>query len=1283
MKYIYPLIFIFLFFQLCSRGSESIIHYELSWQKPQNIEQDNQEITILSFSGSSIDPQTSLPVFYSRFFIGKKVSGLQAYLKNIIYESISSSDVENIPAIESISSEILIKSHISISRKSYFGNLSFIPIRYNQSSGQYEKLISFDLSIKPIESRETEIISKKKNKTYASASVLSSGNWYKVSVAKDGVYKLTYADLLSLGMNPSSINPDHIRIYGNGGGMLPHSNSKSRYDDLQENAIYVVDGGDSKFNDGDYILFFARGPHVWSYTSSDGRFHHSHNLYSDSTYYFITVDLGDGKRIESHGIVDNATDTAYVYDDYAYHENEEVNILKSGRLWYGEIFDAVTQYEINDFNFTGINTSDDTYVKIQVAAGATSSSSFSVDVAGMAFATISVSAITGEYYKDHAALASKTLTFTPSSDSIPISILYNKSTSSAIGWLDYIEINVRRHLIYLPGQQLIFRDVQSVNPGNITNFQIEDTASSIAYVWDITDIFNVQQMKLNSNGVEVNFNIQTDSLKEFIAFTENLALSPGLSGKIANQDLHAIGLDENGNVEKTDMIIITHPSFLNQAEELAAFHEEKDSLTVVVVTTDQVFNEFSSGVQDVCAIRDFLKMLYDRTDSAYILSQVLLFGDGSYDPKDRVEENTNFVVTYQNDSPFDPIKSYTSDDFFVLWDDDEGEWDYGDNGDLDAGIGRFPVKTLEEAQIAVDKIKNYYDVSTMGDWRNIVCFIADDEDDNLHLNQADALAEYVKKYYPQFNIDKIYLDAYEQISDVSGKHYPDVNAVLKDRVKKGALVINYTGHGGVTGLADERIIEIPEINQLEGYDNMPIFMTASCEVSRFDDPEMTTAGEHLFLNENGGGIALFSTVRVVYANYNNALNQDFYKTVFEKTNGKYASLGEIFMQTKNRSGVNDNSKNFTLLGDPALKLAIPQYNAGTQSINGNSITTSIDTAEALSKVTVSGYIEDGNGTKLVDYNGTLYPRVYDKTYLVQTLANDAKSQKTNFEIQNSVLFNGKASITNGEFTFSFMVPKDIVLSYGYGKLSYYFEDREVDGNGYYDSLVIGGSNPNAALDTEGPEVKLYLNDENFTFGDIINDDNPLMIALITDSNGVNTVGSGIGHDILATMDGNTQEALVLNDYYEAELNSYQSGKVEYNYEELNTGRHSLELKVWDVFDNVSLIYTEFVIAESADIAIKHVLNYPNPFTTHTEFFFEHNQAGIPMSVQIQIFTVSGKLIKTLNVSMQTDGIISDPIEWDGKDDFNNLIGRGAYIYRLTAHATSGKAEQIEKLVILR
>jgi hypothetical protein len=709
----------------------------------------------------------------------------------------------------------------------------------------------------------------------------------------------------------------------------------------------------------------------------------------------------------------------------------------------------------------------------------------------------------------------------------------------------------------------------------------------------------------------------------------------------------------------------------------------------------------------------FVKMFYDRSTGPEELPRyLLLFGDGSYDNKNRFgSANTNFIPTYQSLNSTLYTDTYVSDDYYGLLDDNEGLFlPLGVSSEyVDVGIGRLPVKTKSEARAGIDKIMRYtrtgfspnldnqsacdntQNASPFGDWRNNITFIGDDEDGGLHqgsapsLSGADQLAVLVDTTYDDYNVDKIYLDAYPQESTPGGERYPDVTRAIDKRVEKGCLIMNYTGHGGEVGLAHERVVEVAQINKWTNANNLPLFFTATCEFSRYDDPERTSAGEYVFLNPNGGGIALMTTVRLVFASPNFTVNKNFFLAAFEPLNGEMPRLGDLIEYMKDQPGGNSvNSRNFTLLGDPALRLAYPMHDVITDSVNSNPVTASSnDTLRALSLVTVSGHLSDKGGNLLSNYNGVLYPTVFDKAQNITTLSNDGPpSPPFTFSLQKNILYKGKVSVKDGKFTFTFIVPKDIAYAYGIGRISYYAENGTEDANGFYEKIIIGGSNDSAVADNTGPEVSLYMNDAKFAFGGLT-DENPDVYAILKDNNGVNTVGNGIGHDITAVMDGNTDDVIVLNDYYQADLNSYKSGTIRYPFTDLSEGKHTLSLKVWDVYNNSSQTYTEFVVSKSADLALEHVLNYPNPFTTKTQFFFEQNRCCQQLEVELQVFTISGKLVKNISKFVQAEGYRSDPIEWDGRDDFGDKIGKGVYIYKLKVKTDDGSAaEKFEKLVIL-
>lgn len=1262
--------------------------YHISWQQSGSVK-PTEEITqkFLSFSGAQyVFEDAFLPRYYQNVSLNGEATSFSTTLKNPVFEPLTDAEVAVIKNPSLISSEISINSTISIVKKQKHGVVSFIPLRKNANTGKFEKLVSFDLLVSPASIKNTSRAAR----VYAANSVLQNGDWYKIGLTKDGVYKLSYTFFQSLGMDMATLNPQNIRIYGNGGGMLSELNSDPRKDDLVENAISFQDiNSDGIFDATDYVLFYGKGPQDWKYNALNcPKFNHTLNLYSDSAFYFINVDLGVGKRIlPQSSSVASVTNTVNSFDDYGFHETDNVNFIKSGRQWFGELFDNIATYNFA-FSFPNIDMTASATVGVSLASrNLTSSSSYSI-VSQTGSATMVVPATPGDEYNDYAPVGTSCYSFTPNASNVVVTV--TKLTSGAMGWLNYLEVNARRQLV-MAGNQMNFRDVQSVGVGNIAQYNL--TSTSPVQVWDITEPTNPYIQATTLLGATYQFELPSDTLKEFVAFDGTSFYTPNISGKVPNQNLHALS--------NKDFIIIAHPDFYADALTLAAYHENLDTLSTVVVTPQQIYNEFSSGAQDISALRDFIKMFYDRAAVASELPQyVLMYGDGSYDNKKRFASNTNFIPTYQSLSSNTLINSYVSDDFYGLLDDSEGIWAGSDA--IDIGIGRFPVKNKSESTAILAKIFNYTKTgflpsttnngcssasatSPFGDWRNTVCFIGDDEDGGLHEMDANKLATMVDTAADDYNVDKIYLDSYVQEATPGGNRYPEVSAAIDKRIEKGCLIMNYTGHGGEVGLAHERVIEVSQINNWKNFNNLPLFFTATCEFSRFDDPERTSAGEYVFLNPQGGGIGLFTTVRLVFAAGNFALNKSFYEQAFTPIAGKMPRLGDLFEYIKNQPGGSSvNSRNFTMLGDPALTLVYPKYDVSTDTVNSVVVSgASSDTLKALSLVTISGFVRDNGGAVLTSYNGVIYPTVFDKSQNITTLSNDGPSSPPfTFGLQKNILYKGKASVTNGAFKFSFVVPKDIAYAYGIGRVSYYAENGSEDANGFYEKVIIGGSNNSAALDNAGPTVDLFLNDSKFVFGGLT-DESPDLFAMLKDENGVNTVGNGIGHDITAVLDANTESSVVLNDYYQADLNSYKSGTIRYPFSELSEGKHTLSLKVWDVYNNSSQAYTEFLVAKSAELALSHVLNYPNPFTTNTKFYFEQNQCCQVLDVQIQIFTISGKLVKNFDEIVQTEGFRSDGIEWDGRDDFGDKIGKGVYIYRVKVKTSEGAtAEKYEKLVIL-
>lgn len=1163
--------------------------------------------------------------------------------------------------------------------------VSFLPYFIDSVSGTLHRILAYSAEIMVSNIAFGNEALGTSMSGFANTSVLASGDWYKLGVYRDGVYRITSQELASMGVNLSSIDPRNIRIYGNGGGMVPEANAQPRLDDLTENAIYVQGESDGTFDAGDYILFYGQGPHRWEYNTSEQAYNHQLHLYSDKTVYFLTVASSPGKRItDLPNSVQTVTHEVTSFDDYDFYESESHNLIKSGKQWYGEKFDVISQYDLTDFSFPDHDVSQPVYVRAAVVSKSTAMSSFGIILDGVQVISPLVTSVPPTSYNaDYAKRAVESRTFFMTSSGFDLQAKYYQSAPNSVGWLDFVEINVRRALRFRGGQ-LQFRDMQSVGQGNVARFRITDAPASLV-VWDVSKPLEPRQLVAQASSNLMEFVLNADSLREFIAYDGTSYRKPEFlsTSPIANQNLHAL--------PSADMIIVSHPDFLDQAQRLAQLHYDQDGYSVIIVTPQEIYNEFSSGVQDISAIRDFIRMIYERGNSQAKLRYVLMFGDGSYDPKLRIAGNTNFIPTFQTWESLQPTGSYATDDFFVLMDEDEGQ---GANGTPDIGIGRFPVQTPTQAKNAVDKVENYTtnglsvpgapganQVPALGDWRNIVTFIADDQDGNLHLNQAEDLVSYHLNLNRDYNIDKIYLDAYSQVSTPGGQRYPEVNASINDRVNKGALIINYTGHGGETGLAQERVLEIQDIGTWNNKYNMPVFVTATCEFSRFDDPERVSAGELTFLSTQGGAIALFTTTRLSFASSNFALNLNFYDKVFDKIDGKFPKMGDVIRLSKTPS--NPNIRNFILLGDPALRLAYPEHRVYTSTINGRVIDGKIDTLRALSKVTITGRIGNEAGSTLSSFNGIIYPTIYDKPSEVITKGNDVDSSPRKFLLQKNILYKGKASVVDGEFSFSFVVPKDIAYRMDFGRISYYATDGETDAAGFYENIMIGGSAPDAPIDESGPEISLYMNDTNFImYG--LTDENPVMLAYVRDSSGVNTVGNGIGHDIIAILDGNTDESIVLNDYYEADLDNYRSGIIRYPFFGLAEGKHTLELKVWDVYNNSSTAYIEFEVAGSDDLTLNHLYSYPNPMQDHAWFVFEHNQPGKELDIDLKIFSLDGRLVHSVRQRSYTDGYRTEPMYWDGRMGNGMPLPGGFYVYRVRVDGGNGFSNELSgKMIIAR
>ena len=1117
-------------------------------------------------------------------------------------------------------------------------------------------------------------------RSYAANSVLATGNWYKIGVVKQGIYKIDIPFLNSLGINTGNISSGTIRLFGNGGAMLDESNAVKRPDDLVENAIDVVDGGDGIFNGNDYFLFYGASADKWLKDSINSRFKHQKNLYADTVYYYLTIG-GTGKRIQTKNITANANKTANSYNERHFQELDLVNFLNSGKEWFGEEFSSLPGNVLARnyaLNFTGLDVATPVYLSTSFAARSVgASSAFNVAVNNLQLSTIPMGAVSGNYLDAFATTNTKDFSVNVTANPVNINLLFVPGASSAQGWLNWFEVHCRRALNLNLQSQLFFRDWQTVGSGNIVSFSVQ-SATANTIVWDITNEQQPQKMTTTLTGGNVSFKNDADFLREYVAFDNTM--NPIALGKIDNQNLH--------NTTPVDLIIVTPTIFRNDANRLALFHLQQYNQKTIVATVEQVYNEFAAGAADPSAVRDFIKMYFDKAgaDSTKKPKYVLLFGSASFDYKKRISGNTNFIPCYESMNSIDPLVSYTSDDFFALLDDGDDVNLTSPPGQLDIAIGRLPVTNTNEARIIVDKIINYHSPNSFGVWRNNTLFVADDKDGNIHLNDAEAIAGNGLATNNLFNQDKVYLDAYPLVSGTGGGRYPQVNQAIINKISAGTLLFNYNGHGGYQRLADEAILGQEEVNQFNNAQKLPLFITATCDFAPYDDPTKASLGASLLVGNNNGAIGLVTTTRVVFAFSNKILNDNFLKIALQKnTANGYLSLGEALKRAKNYTYTTFsdvvNNRKFTLLADPALTLAFPKLNMDISTINNQPISGN-DTLKALNKYTLVGSVKDNSGLVASNFNGTVYPVIFDKKQTLQTLGNDAASPVTNYTQQQAVLYKGKATVKNGVFSFSFIVPKDINYQVGSGRLSLYAENGSTDANGMSNNFLVGGTSSNSIIDVDGPLIKVFLNDEKFVNGGLVNE-KPQLIVKLFDSSGINTAGTGIGHDITATIDGNDKNVLVLNNYYEAVNDSYQSGNIYFQLPVLAEGVHYLKIKAWDVANNSSEKIIEFTVAAAKNLEISHVLNYPNPFSSKTCFWFEHNQAPGELKVLINIFSVTGKLVHQIQRNIQTTGNRVSEIFWDGKDQYSEKLAKGVYIYRIIVTNSAGvRAEATQKLYLL-
>ena len=1168
------------------------------------------------------------------------------------------------------------------SRDEAFLSIRIVPFRQN---GQfYEKLISAQLqfTLTPDPSKSASQVA------YATRSAMATGNWYKIALSESGIYKLTYDELKNLGIDVSSVDPRQIRIYHNGGGVLPEMNAEARYDDLVEIPIYVSGEADGSFDQNDYILFYGRGPVIWKYNTTYSAFEHLQNPYDDYSYAFVVTGQGTGKRIEEANAISSvANEVVSQFVDYQVHEADSYNLFHVGRTYYGDKMEGNDSLNLN-FDFPNVVTSRQAQIKSELAGRNYKPANFNLLVDGVTKAVYAIPVTSSSNDLVYGETTGGRVTVTPSGDKMSVTLKHSTSyTTTSDGYVDYLSVNAWRNLKFV-GPQMRFRNPEASIINKVYEYRLND-ASQQVQVWDVTDPVAPRIVKGQLNAGTLSFKVVGNRDNEFYAFNGNGFHTATLVGQVDNQNLHGL--------RDVDFLIIAYPDFMEAAERVKSIHSQLDpDLNISITTPEAIYNEFACGAKDITAIRDFCRMLYLDSNDGHRIKYLLLLGDCSYDYKNR-NNIVDFVPTYESVHSLRMDSTFVTDDYFGFMDENEGDI-FASLADI--GIGRFPVSTLEQANQMVDKIERYLvkDANTMKSWRNVVTFVTDDE--GGFVTNAETLAAMLPTVGGEgIVVDKIYLDAYPQISSPGGSIAPEVNAAINNRMEKGSLVINYTGHGGEVQLAEEKILQRKDVDSWRNGPMYPLMVTGTCEFSRFDDHTRTSLGEYAFLNQYGGMIAMFTTSRVTYGPDNLRFNKGVYNNLFRIVGGEHYHLGDVYRMAKTSGS--EKEKRYVFFGDPALRLAYPTWSVETTAINGvahvieydsiqiNDSTWQTypvyhDTLRALQPVEIEGVVKDYNGNIATGFNGVVNVTVYDKEAELSTLGTaDAGGSVIDFKLRNSMIFNGKTDAENGHFKISFIVPRDIAYRYGQGLINYYATDYVVDANGNCDSFIIGGFYDDAFVDDEAPEIRLFIDDTLFVSGGLTGE-NPTLIAFVEDESGINTTGAGIGHDISATLSGPSKNNYCLNDYFVSEVDNPGKGQITYKMLDLADGNYTLTLKVWDIYNNSNTASIDFTVAHSNGMSIENLVNLPNPVNGETNFVFDHNQVGNNMKVDIHIFDIMGRWVTTLSEKVEGTSTRITPIHWNGCGAHGETLRNGIYVYHVVATNDKGEtASLVSKLVLCK
>ncbi len=1100
---------------------------------------------------------------------------------------------------------------------------------------------------------------------------LANGVWYKFEAPEEGIYKIDYNTLSSLGIDPATVDPRTIKICNHGGKALDEDINSFAGRPMEEIAIYVEGESDGVFNTNDYILLYGRGVDFFEYSTLQARVARNKNYFSRKNYYFITSGGEDGKRMATRASENftspilRTTSTACTFND-----SDRINLDKSGRIYVGDEFSSSVKTHTYILPMPGIINGTQVKYRYQIINHSDSQMPIIMEESGSQIANKWLYGPTTAWGTAGKNRSTLYYTWNSQEERSVFKITVNNNDPADKVYLDYIEIEYERTLETDTDELIFFAPDMT---GDI-RYELSGFKNSAVTVWDITDFSEVKKITGASvSGGEVAF----ESSEILRASSKYIALCTSKYKSVEN-----IEQVENSQIasfsEGAEYVIITHKNFSDQAERLKKYRagESDYPISSAIFYIDEIYNQFSSGTVDPTAIRNFLRFAYQNWQTAPFY--VLFFGDGTYDYLDVEGKDNNFIPTYQTVESFNEVSSYPTDDYYARIS--------GNDNKLDLAHGRIMVNSPEEAEVTIDKIIEYESESDKSLWRNTITLVADDgkktdgDDGSTHTTQSETLAiEYIPKY---FDLHKIYLAAYPTVNTGLGRRKPDVNKAIVDAVNNGTLLLNFIGHGNPDTWTHEyvyeRTITVPQFTNSQYF-----FLTAAtCDFGRYDDPVSKSGTEEMLLLPDAGMIGGFSATRSVFSAPNAALNNEFYEQLLSTrdSDDERLPVGHACLLAKYlfSTGYSENTEKFHIFCDPYLRLNEPDRSVRIDSVNGCDLSTHIQ-INALGEVEIKGSVLKSQSDEVdSNFNGEGILSVYDseRSFVLKEFNDEPEML-----VQGGVIFRGRISIYQGEFSARFTTPKDISYEDKPGKIIAYVYDSSEDGIGFSRNIVIGGTDTTTVDDGEGPMVEIFYDDLNFNNSYLVNPDFTLLISL-EDETGLNTTGTGVGHKLEGILNDDEENAIDFATHFIGDLDAGgKSGVVQYKMSNMEQGDYSLKVKAWDIFNNPTVEESFFTVVRDGSLVLQDVVNYPNPFSSTTHFTFQHNLTS-PVNVKIRIYTIAGRLIQELEENYISEKFVR--IFWDGRDKDADILASGTYIYKLNVETIDGSFREtyLGKLAII-